>query len=246
MNKTFFFILFKEGIGYESGLFRTVIDLFKNPQKVVEASINNDLTYVNPVKFMMTICGYFVVVNGFFIDWKTVSLNHFREINSYISGTNKTDAIGSKIELFQAGFIDLMFSAGLIPMLICISIIQLYFISKKIKAYNYSFEYIKDVLFYYNGLNVLLYFIFSIAAAILSTKLFLLFYGLYTILLLIGFRKVVELKPIELYFNENDKEIAKEFKKSMLKASLIFVSVCMVCGVIVGLFLDHLFPGYLF
>ena len=120
------------------------------------------------------------------------------------------------------------------------------FYFKKIKAYNYSFEYIKDVLFYYNGLNVLLYFIFSIAAAILSTKLFLLFYGLYTILLLIGFRKVVELKPIELYFNENDKEIAKEFKKSMLKASLIFVSVCMVCGVIVGLFLDHLFPGYLF
>jgi hypothetical protein len=53
MNKTFFFTLFKEGIGYESGLFRTIVDLYKNPQKVVEASINNDLTYVNPVKFMV-------------------------------------------------------------------------------------------------------------------------------------------------------------------------------------------------
>ena len=246
MNKKFFFNLLKEGVGYESGLFRTIVDLYKKPQKVVEASINNDLTYVNPVKFMMTICSYFVIVNSFFIDWKTVSLNHFKEINSFISGTNKTDSIGSKIELLQAGFIDLMFSAGLIPMLICISIIQLYFISKKMKAYNYSFEYIKDVLFYYNGLNVLLYFVFSIAAAILSTKLFILFYGLYTILLIIGFRKVVELKPIELYFHKNDKELAKEYKRSMIKASSIFVTVFIVFGIIVGLFLDQLFPGYLF
>jgi len=89
MNKTFFFTLFKEGIGYESGLFRTVIDLYKNPQKVVEASINNDLTYVNPVKFMMTICGYFVLFNGFIIDWEKVSLEHFSTINYYITGSLK-------------------------------------------------------------------------------------------------------------------------------------------------------------
>jgi hypothetical protein len=246
MNKNFFINLFKEGIGYESGLIRTIVDLYKNPKRVVEASVNNDLTYLNPVKFMMTICSYFVVVNSFFIDWEAVSLKHFKEINYLISGTKATDAIGSKIELFQSRFIDFLFSAGLIPMLILISILQLYFISRKMKAYNYSFDYLKDVLFYYNGLNVLLYFVFSLAAAILNTKLFLIFYSVFFFLIIIGYRKVVELKPVEAYFDENSTELAKLFKRSMIRATFIFTFVSMILGVLIGLLIEYFFPGSLF
>ena len=67
MNKKFFLGLVKEGIGYESGFIRTLIDLLKNPKMVVEASAKNDLTYVNPVKFLVTICSYFVLVNSFLL-----------------------------------------------------------------------------------------------------------------------------------------------------------------------------------
>ena len=187
MNKTFFFTLFKEGIGYESGLFRTVIDLFKNPQKVVEASINNDLTYVNPVKFMVNICSYFIVVNGFIIDWEKVSLGHVSRINYLITG----NTILGPAELTFAQMMAFFFSTGFIPVLIFTTIVQLYFISKKSIESSYSFDYHKDVIFYYNGLNVLLYFFFSIAAAFLQTDIFLILYSLYFLLVIVGFSKVI-------------------------------------------------------
>jgi hypothetical protein len=168
MNKKFFLGLIKEGIGYESGFIRTLSDLLKDPKMVVEASAKNDLTYVNPVKFMMTICSYFVVINGFFIDWERVSIEHVTRINFLISGENKIE----NAEIIYAQLIDFIFSTGFVPMLIITAIVQLYFISKQTQHTTYSFDYLKDALFYYHGLNVLLYFIFSLSAAFLTTNIF--------------------------------------------------------------------------
>lgn len=139
MNKKFFLGLIKEGIGYESGFFRTLSDLLKDPKMVVEASAKNDLTYVNPVKFMMTICSYFVVINGFFIDWERVSIEHVTRINFLISGENKIE----NAEIIYAQLIDFIFSTGFVPMLIITAIVQLYFISKQTQHTTYSFDYLK-------------------------------------------------------------------------------------------------------
>ena len=66
MYKKFFFELFKEGIGYESGFFRALSDLLNNPRIVVQAAAKNDYKYVNSVKFLVAICGYYLLVNSFF------------------------------------------------------------------------------------------------------------------------------------------------------------------------------------
>lgn len=219
MNKKFFLDLIKEGIGYESGLSRTIVDLYKNPQLVVEASKRNNLTYINPVKFMMRICSYYIVINGFFIDWKKISLEHIKRINFLLTGF---DNVG-KAEMFYAQVMDFLFSVGLIPGLICMTILQLYFISKKTKNSFYSFDYHKDVLFYYNGLNVLLYFIFSLAAAFLNTDIFLIVYSIYIFLIIIGFRKVIELKPITAYFLQEKEELSKIYKKTFNKTFILFI-----------------------
>jgi hypothetical protein len=241
MNKKFFLNLIKEGVGYESGFIRTVVDLYKNPQKVVEASNNNDLTYVNPVKFMVNICSYFIVVNGFIIDWEKVSLEHVSKINYLITGEN----IPGPAELSFAEMMAFLFSTGFIPMLILTTIVQLYLISKKTIQSSYSFDYHKDVIFYYNGLNVLLYFIFSIAAAFLQTDIFLILYSLYILLILIGFRKVIELKPIGSYFQNEKDDLTRIYKKTMNKAYilLIFGSILLITLIE---FLDNMYFGNIF
>lgn len=238
MNKTFFFTLFKEGIGYESGLFRTIVDLYKNPQKVVEASINNDLTYVNPVKFMVNICSYFIVVNGFFIEWEKVSLGHVSRINYLITG----NTIPGPAELTFAQMMAFFFSTGFIPVLIFTTIVQLYFISKKSIESSYSFDYHKDVIFYYNGLNVLLYFFFSIAAAFLQTDIFLILYSLYFLLVIVGFSKVIELKPIETYFQSEKNQLSQLYKKTRNKTYTILILGSIIIMTLIE-YLDNLYFG---
>lgn len=241
MNKKFFLGLIKEGIGYESGFFRTLSDLLKDPKMVVEASAKNDLTYVNPVKFMMTICSYFVVINGFFIDWERVSIEHVTRINFLISGENKIE----NAEIIYAQLIDFIFSTGFVPMLIITAIVQLYFISKQTQHTTYSFDYLKDALFYYHGLNVLLYFIFSLSAAFLTTNIFLILYGVYLFLVIIRFRKVIELKPIHMYFQHEKDLISKLFKKTMNKAYLALIVSSITLFTLIE-YIDNKFLGNIF
>lgn len=241
MNKKFFLGLVKEGIGYESGFIRTVVDLYKDPKKVVESSINNDLTYVNPVKFMVNTCSYFIVVNGFIIDWEKISLQHVNRINYLI--TNKITP--GPAELSFAQFMAFIFSTGFIPLLIFTTIVQLYLISKKTKQSTYSFDYHKEVLFYYNGLNVLLYFIFSISAAFLPTDIFLMLYSLYILLFIVGFRKVIELKPIGTYFQNEKNELSKIYKKTMNKAYMILIFGSIILITLIE-YLDNLYFGDIF
>lgn len=241
MNKKFFLGLIKEGIGYESGFFRTLSDLLKDPKMVVEASAKNDLTYVNPVKFMMTICSYFVVINGFFIDWERVSIEHVTRINFLISGENKIE----NTEIIYAQLIDFIFSTGFVPMLIITAIVQLYFISKQTQHTTYSFDYLKDALFYYHGLNVLLYFIFSLSAAFLTTNIFLILYGVYLFLVIIRFRKVIELKPIHMYFQHEKDLISKLFKKTMNKAYLVLIVSSITLFTLIE-YIDNKFLGNIF
>jgi hypothetical protein len=233
MNKTFFFTLFKEGIGYESGLFRTVIDLYKNPQKVVEASINNDLTYVNPVKFMMTICGYFVLFNGFIIDWEKVSLEHFSTINYYLTGSLKP----GEVEVFQSKVMAFLFSTGYIPLAIAILILQLYFISKRIKNFSYSLDYHKSVIFYYHGFNNVLYFLFTLSAALLPTELFLMIFLILPVFAALGYRKLRELKPIGAYFSSEQNELTKTYKSAIRKSAFFVMAISIVVGFMAEIFL---------
>ena len=225
MYKKFFFELFKEGIGYESGFFRTLIDLLKNPRIVVQVAAKNDYKYVNSVKFLVTICGYYLLVNSFFIDWDTVAINHYKEIKILLSGPQKLN----DFEIFQAKIMAIAFSNGIIPLNIGLIIIQLFLISKKVKLDYAQFDYHKDVLFYYNGINLLITFIFSILAGLLSSKILFFVITGYGFIFLLGFRRFVELKPIGNYLTEEQVEMAKIYqstqKKSIYLITLVFIVI---------------------
>lgn len=221
MYKKFFFELFKEGIGYESGFFRTLIDLLKNPKIVVQGATKNDYKYVNSVRFLITICGYYLLVNSFFIDWDTVALNHYKELKNLLSQSTKLN----DFEMFQSKIMAIAFSNGIIPINIGLIIIQLFLISKKVKLDYAQFDYHKDVLFYYNGINLLITFVFSILAGLLSSKIFFFIITGYGFLFIFGFRRFIELKPISNYLNEDQKETVKIYQSTQKRSIYLIVLI---------------------
>ena len=64
--------LLKESVGYEQGLWRTLIDLRTKPKDVLEDYLAGDRKYVSPFKLLTTSLSLWIVINGFFVDWYTI------------------------------------------------------------------------------------------------------------------------------------------------------------------------------
>ena len=114
-----------------------------------------------------------------------------------------------------------IFSTGIIPLLMTFVIVQLYLISKKENLDTSQFEYHKDVLFYYNGINVLLTFVVSLLAGLLTTRIFLIFIVIYSILFLFGFKKIMEIKPIGSYFNDDQADIIQLHHRTQKQTTFV-------------------------
>src|SRR5690349_16916244 len=59
----------KEIVGYENGLLRTLIDLRKQPEVVLQGYLAKDLKYVSPFRLLISALSLWVLVNSFFLDW---------------------------------------------------------------------------------------------------------------------------------------------------------------------------------
>ena len=58
-----------EIIGYEKGIYRTIVDLIKQPRVVVESYLSKGNIYVSPFKILISIVGVWLLFNNFIIDW---------------------------------------------------------------------------------------------------------------------------------------------------------------------------------
>lgn len=61
--------LLGEAIGLEKGLFRTFLDLRKNPRQVLESYQSGDHRYVSPFRLLITSLSLWILINGLLIDW---------------------------------------------------------------------------------------------------------------------------------------------------------------------------------
>ena len=230
MNKAFFLNLIKEAIGYESGFFRTIVDLYKNPIIVVESAISNDSKYVNPVKFLVSVCSYFIFVNGFLVDWETLAFSHLKELNYLITGETQM----GEVEMIASKFMAIGMTTGLIPYLFIVIIVQLYILTKKNNSDK--IEFYKTILFYYNGLNILYYFIFNLISIVCPPKYFFVFLAIYSLLAILGIRKLYETKPLTAYF-ENKEDIT--FVRRAYNKSLFFITgMGFLIGIILILMME--------
>lgn len=71
-NKQALVEFFKEAIGLEHGLTRTVVDLWKTPDKVVVSYLDGASPYVSPYKILFAGVGLWLFINNLFIDWYAI------------------------------------------------------------------------------------------------------------------------------------------------------------------------------
>ncbi len=72
--------LLKETIGYEQGLWRTLLDLRTKPQEVLEGYLQADRKYASPFKLLTTCLSLWLLINGFLIDWYAIWSQLFTSI----------------------------------------------------------------------------------------------------------------------------------------------------------------------
>lgn len=101
---------FKEAIGYENGLWRTFVDVRKNPQQVIADYLAQTRKYVSPFRFLTTSLGLWILINGFIIDWYAT---WSRMITGIITAELKLIALLSEREMDQALFDKI--SAKMVP-----------------------------------------------------------------------------------------------------------------------------------
>lgn len=64
--------LIKEALGYEQGLWRTLVDLRSKPKDVLDGYLAADRKYVSPFKLLTTSLSLWLLINGFFVDWYAI------------------------------------------------------------------------------------------------------------------------------------------------------------------------------
>ncbi len=68
----------KETLGYEQGLWRTLVDLRTNPKQVLDGYLAADRKYVSPFKLLSTSLSLWLLINGFLVDWYAIWAQFFK------------------------------------------------------------------------------------------------------------------------------------------------------------------------
>jgi len=71
-KKEVFSDFIKDAVGYDKGILNTLIDLRKQPQKVVDGYLAKSGEYVSPFKIFMIIITIWVVAMNFLLDWHAI------------------------------------------------------------------------------------------------------------------------------------------------------------------------------
>src|SRR5688572_10464219 len=74
-----------EFVGYERGLLKTIIDLYKDPAIVIASFNRGENTYVSPYRLLIVTISIWVLLNSFLIDWNEIWTSYMADIES-VSG----------------------------------------------------------------------------------------------------------------------------------------------------------------
>mgnify|MGYP003580948907 CR=1 FL=1 len=218
----------KEIIGYENGLWRTVVELRKHPDLVLKGYLSKDPKYVGPFRVLISALSLWVLVNSFFLDWHSA----FRDVmykmadwvQSIVSIPEQNRVKFDKYLLESANLYAKLagdlFAKYYVPFVLIGLPLTAFLASKKCKKYGIGFKTILAAISYTVSLNVMLMFVVSVCAYFDIFFTFIVLGIPLIVLQLIGKGDLISFLTLRKFFSSNGIEIEKNVTKSMLISTL--------------------------
>jgi len=230
--------LFREAIGYENGMIRTLIDLRKNPRGVLEGYSSGDRRYISPFRLLMAGLTLWILLNSFLIDWYAVWSSMMEGVITadvkLIGWLKKLDPAGEEAlrnKLVADGSMELyckfagdLFSRWFVPFtLISIVAGSILFVRRN-RALGIGLRETMYVMSYSVGASLPTYLVMSLAFS------FNVWVGLVISLILsalsfIGQSSLMSYAPVRSFFPENGKAIEAKITKSIMMVIAVTMSI---------------------
>ena len=236
----------KDAVGYDKGILKTLIDLRKQPQKVVNGYLAKSGEYVSPFKIFMIIITIWVLVMNFLLDWHAIGAAALDQIVFFV-GTNifnddmvkeMKEARYTELRALFANIFHQAYTKWIVIFMIIFIPVSALIAEKLCKKYKISFQRHFAVMAYSNGMAMITGFVVSLfmAVNVWITVLVMLFISL---LGAFGFSKIqnmISLVPIHKFFENNGKAIEKKYNLAALIVTTIAGGIGFVGGISLGYF----------
>ncbi len=219
LNREFFIGLLKDASGYDSGFLKTSIDLIRKPADVLISIKSGDKTYVNPSRYLLTCCTYFILLNSFIIDWEATGIRFGEQLNE-LSGSEDADF------LYYSQFAGVIMTTYLVPITLITVILKLIIIQFTTKKIAVTMSDHISVVFYISALSTLYTLWFSVLAASLNLIPFVIITNALFILYFLGFKKVFEPNSVAAFIPSFGKELRKKYNFSNT-ITILIISVLL-------------------
>jgi len=217
-EKKFMLNLLKEVSGYENGTLRTTIDLVRRPSVLLTAQ--EPSVYVGPLRYLMIMIAYYILVNSFLVDWDEVANRHMAE---YVLIT------GNKEDMQYAKFFSLFMGTYLTPYVLLMSFGQLIIVERKTNHLPYKTEDYAAAVFYMGGINTLFTLVYSIIFITCDFKWTAIILGGTTVFYLLGAKRLFELITIDRFFPEHGKEVKKIYNRATI---IVIIITSLIIGIL--------------
>ncbi len=175
--------MLKEAVGYDQGLWRTFRDLRKIPIEVLNGYMAGDKRYVSPSRLLITTLSFWVLLNGFLIDWyeiwKTIvsgilhgeawlilSLMDHDEAKRAAFDTYFLGEFAPRMTHIFSRFAGDLFSKWYVPFTILSIVCGGYIFTRKNRSEGYTLKHVLSILSYAMGSNIIVFLAISAAFGI--------------------------------------------------------------------------------
>lgn len=240
-NREIFLDFLKEVTGYEHGLGRTIIDLRKKPDVVLQSYLTRQGHYVSPFRLLFTALGLWIFVNSFIIDWYAVWYDMSKQFSDFLTDYVYHVPLERKIKNAQeldkvmriySTFAGDLFSKYYVPFVVLTLPLSSWLATKFCRPYKLPFRSILISNTYSVAANTYVGFFMSVGfalnafvtAAIVTILLVLVFTG----------RNFIQLTPLRNFYSENGAAIEKRILGSNVLAVCFLMTLMVLSYFLMG------------
>lgn len=229
-----------EIIGYEKGIYRTIVDLIKQPRVVVESYLSRTNMYVSPFKILISIIGVWLFFNNFIIDWYKLLSSVQDTVTKF---SLKSEVIPANLlfrNSLRAKILGDLLSKYYMAFVILGTPLWAYICFKLCKPYKIDFRTHLAVVGYHSSLGFIPAFIFIVCIAInvwlcLAVALIIMlspFLGLRVI-----YNKILAIVPVSSFFEKDGLAIEKNYYRAKwLMTFSFFLIYGLLCWIYYSLY----------
>ncbi len=244
-NREVFLDLMREVTGFEHGLARTIIDLRKKPDVVLQQYLSREGRYVSPFRLLLASLGIWLFVNSYLIDWYRIWNDIFSQQFNFLFDhvfnvpAEKKVKIIPEMEKFgkiYSTFVGDIFSKYYVPFVVVVLPISSFFAAKFCRPFKTSFRSILVSNTYAVAVSTLTFFLLSVAFAVnvwIAASIIMILF----VLLLTG-RNYVQLVPLRRFYPENGLEIEKRIIRGNFLAVMIVLTAVGTCYFLIAYMLQ--------